>query len=64
MTRDRIVGRRLAPCSFKENMMKRFLTVIVCLVFLGALLSTAGCETWKGAGKDVGHVGDSMAGEE
>ncbi len=43
--------------------MKRFCTVLVCVVVLAALLVAAGCNTAKGAGKDVEGVGKSMQGE-
>lgn len=47
----------------KGSGMKRFLTVLACLVMVGALLFSAGCSTWKGMGEDVGKVGDSMQGD-
>ena len=44
----------------KGSGMKRFLTVLACLVMIGALLFSAGCGTWKGVGKDVEGLGEAI----
>ncbi|HUU93567.1 MAG TPA: entericidin A/B family lipoprotein [Phycisphaerae bacterium] len=33
------------------------------MVLLVGPLALAGCETWRGAGKDVEHAGDAMQGK-
>ena len=43
--------------------MKRSLLVLASLLLAILVVSTLGCETWKGAGKDVEHTGDSMQGK-
>lgn len=47
----------------KGNIMKRSLLVLASLLLAILVVSTLGCETWKGAGKDVEHTGDSMQGK-
>ena len=34
------------------------------LVMVGFTSALVGCETWKGLGKDVENVGDSMQGDD
>jgi predicted small secreted protein len=46
--------------SIKEDNMRRLLGTAVILIVIGMLLFTAGCNTWKGMGKDVEGVGDKM----
>ena len=43
--------------------MKRFLLGLFCLVVIAAIFSAAGCETTKGAGRDVENLGETMQGE-
>ena len=44
--------------------MKRILAkVVLVLAVVGMVVGAMGCETWKGAGKDVEKVGDKMQGE-
>ena len=38
-------------------------TASTVLVLSGVTLALGGCETWKGLGKDVEHVGESMQGD-
>jgi len=40
-----------------------FVRVLLVLAITSIWLGTVGCETWKGAGKDVSYVGDEMSGE-
>ena len=42
----------------KGSAMKRLLTALVCLLIVGFLLGSVGCQTVKGAGKDLQHLGD------
>ena len=37
--------------------------VVVLLVLLASVVVSAGCNTWKGAGKDVEKTGESMQGQ-
>ena len=37
--------------------------LLLVLAIAGMVVGTVGCETWKGAGKDVSHVGDKMSGD-
>jgi predicted small secreted protein len=43
--------------------MKRFLTALVCVMMVAALLTALGCETTKGAGKDLEHTGEAIQGK-
>jgi predicted small secreted protein len=44
--------------------MRTFLVrLLLVLAIAGVWFGTVGCETWKGAGKDVSHVGDKMSGD-
>jgi len=38
------------------------ITVLAALIAVG-MLSMAGCNTWKGAGKDVERTGEAMQGD-
>lgn len=43
---------------------RSIIVTVVLLVFLAGTLSFAGCNTWKGAGKDVERAGEKMQGED
>jgi predicted small secreted protein len=46
-------------------MNKRIVIVTVALLaLLAGLLSLTGCNTWKGAGKDVEKTGEAMQGKD
>ena len=44
------------------NTRKGIITVVL-LALLAGLLATSGCNTWRGAGKDVEKTGDAMQGK-
>jgi predicted small secreted protein len=44
------------------NTRMMLVTVTLLGILVGSLLST-GCNTWKGAGKDVERAGEKMQGE-
>jgi predicted small secreted protein len=39
------------------------IVTVALLALLAGLLSLPGCNTWKGAGKDVERTGEKMQGE-
>ena len=39
------------------------ITVLAALLLAVGTLAMAGCNTWKGAGKDVERTGESMQGD-
>ena len=44
--------------------MKRMLVkVLLLMAVAGMTVGAAGCQTWKGAGKDVESVGQKMSGD-
>ncbi len=47
----------------KGNVMKRFLQIATLLLLAVLIVSAIGCETWKGAGKDVEKTGETMQGK-
>jgi predicted small secreted protein len=49
--------------SSKETDMKRFWTALVCVMLAVGLISMMGCETTKGAGKDIEHAGEAIQGK-
>jgi predicted small secreted protein len=54
------------PSIDQEPTMTTRSSIIVLLLlalFAGLLLSATGCNTWKGAGKDVEKTGDAMQGK-
>jgi predicted small secreted protein len=44
------------------NVRKIIITVTLLTLFVG-MFSLTGCNTWKGAGKDVEKTGESMQGK-
>ena len=42
----------------KGSVMKRLLTALVCLLIVGFLLGAVGCQTVKGAGKDLQDIAE------
>jgi predicted small secreted protein len=45
------------------NLRKIVITVSVLTLFVG-MFSLSGCNTWKGAGKDVEKTGEKMQGKD
>ena len=45
-----------------NSLTRLFRLSIAMVVMVGFTSALAGCETWKGLGKDVENVGDSMQG--
>jgi len=43
---------------------RAFATVLILLAIGACTLSMSGCNTWKGAGKDVERTGEAMQGED
>ena len=43
--------------------MKRLLLGLMCVMVMVVAFCTIGCETVKGTGKDVEHLGESMQGD-
>ena len=41
----------------------RIVITVILLGLLGGMFSMTGCNTWKGAGKDVEKTGDAMQGK-
>jgi predicted small secreted protein len=41
-----------------------FVKVLLLVAIVGMVVGAVGCETWKGAGKDVEHLGDKMQGDQ
>lgn len=39
------------------------IVTVTLLALLAGMLSLSGCNTWRGAGKDVEKAGDSMQGK-
>ena len=45
--------------------MKRMLVkVLLVLAVAGMVVGAMGCQTWKGAGKDVQNLGETMEGDQ
>jgi predicted small secreted protein len=43
--------------------MKRILMALICVAMLAGIFGSMGCETFKGAGRDVENAGEAMQGE-
>ena len=41
---------------------RKIVVVVALLALLAGVLAPAGCNTWKGAGKDVEKTGEGMQG--
>ena len=44
-------------------MRKMLVKLMLLLAMVGVLVGSVGCETWKGAGRDVQGLGESMEGD-
>jgi predicted small secreted protein len=43
--------------------LRKILMTVTLLTLLVGMISLNGCNTWKGAGKDVTNTGDAMQGK-